>query len=320
MTRFHLEYFDDIKLSQQLETLDDSVTELVILDHLGGFDSNLHNTKLERINNFAKHKNKIVDLYVSNFMDVSVTKKYSNLTFKLSVFPGLKQFFDYNIHPNLEYKNFICSFNGTPHVGRKFLVCALKKFGFFNPEYCSKNFALSKHNIDGHLNDFVADKTAYYNKFFSIDEDFLKSIYSFGHVRFDHKTNIYNLESKLTQSFLHIVSETLPTSYVPLISEKFLYSVITRGLFLAYAQPGWHGHLEKCYGFKKYVHLFDYGFDSVQNPVERLIALLTMVSKYSNLSVHDWHDLYLLESDTVEFNYDWYFSKDWLKKLEASSV
>jgi hypothetical protein len=82
---------------------------------------------------------------------------------------------------------------------------------------------------------------------------------------------------------------------------------------LTYAQPGWHDYVEKYYGFKKYTKLFDYQFDTIQNPVIRLLELASMISKFSLLSVEDWQDLYLLEHDTIEYNYDHYFSKNYLK-------
>jgi hypothetical protein len=62
--------------------------------------------------------------------------------------------------------------------------------------------------------------------------------------------------------------------------------------------------------------LFDYRFDAIQNPVERLVELMTMISKFSVLSSDDWKDLYLLEQDTIEYNYDHYFSKDYLVALK----
>ena len=150
---------------------------------------------------------------------------------------------------------------------------------------------------------------------FKNSDDFNNKIYSFGHVRYDHKNNIYNLENKLTGSFLHLVSETMATSYYPYYSEKFLYSVVTRGLFLSYAQPMWHKHLEKYYGFKKYDKIFNYDFDSIKNPVKRLVKLIEMISKFKNLSVDDWRDLYLMEEETIEYNYDHYFSGNYLKHL-----
>jgi hypothetical protein len=108
----------------------------------------------------------------------------------------------------------------------------------------------------------------------------------------------------------------MATSYYPFVTEKFLYSVVTRGLFLAYAHPGWHAHLEKYYGFKPYTRIFDYRFDNIGNPVERLVELMTMISKFSKLSKQEWHELHEIERDTIDYNYDHYFSQNYLKHYE----
>ena len=296
-----------------------------LIDHLGGFDSTGFNSVLNTLDNKAGLQNKTYDITYHQILDSAATGQYPNLKIKFS--PEFQQkinflhFKNYNIHPELTFKNFVCCFNGSPHVSRKLLASTIKKFGWWNEDYCSKNFTCSAANITGHIGNYVRDDYAYfYNKFFSVDEDFLNRVYSFGHIRFDHKNNIYNLENKLTQSFLHIVSQTMATSYCPLVDEKFLYSIVTRGLFLAYAQPGWHTHLEKYYGFKRYTRLFDYHFDTIQNPVERLVELMSMIAKFSVLSVHDWHDLYQMEPDAIEYNYNHYFSGDYLKHLKKHAV
>ena len=289
--------------------------EIYVGDHLGGFDENLTNFLLDHLSTGATN-NCIV--WADQIFNANVRANYPNLKFKLN-FPNWlwKSLADYNIHPNIQYKNFICSFNGSAHISRKLLVSILKKFGYFDPAYSSKNFCYSVEILSGHINNYVPTQESFYNKFFISDtsENFFQSTNSFGHVRFTHNQNIYNLESKLTESFLHIVSETMATSYQPFVTEKFLYSVVTRGLFLAYAQPGWHKHIEKYYGFKLYTKLFNYNFDSIQNPVERLVELMTMISKFSYLSPIDWRDLYLLEQDTIEYNYNHYFSGNYLKSL-----
>jgi hypothetical protein len=95
-----------------------------------------------------------------------------------------------------------------------------------------------------------------------------------------------------------------------------MYSVVTRGLFLSYAQPKWHDHLEKYYGFKTYKKLFDYKFDSISNPIERLVELMTMISKFSKLSFDELYDMYLIELDTINYNYDHFFSGDYIKYLK----
>jgi hypothetical protein len=296
---------------------------VLLVDHLNGFDSGHNNQILAVLNKKLQSRYKIRHVQI---LDNLIKSRYNNLEiefdFQFQHGSLWVPFASYNQHPDIDYKNFICSFNGSDHVSRKLLVAILERFGYFTADYCSKNFVFTKDTIDGHIHDYVGSQDTFYRKFFIADNSdiFFNNVNSFGHVQYNHKRNIYNLEHKLTQSFLHIVSETMATSYAPFVTEKFLYSVVTRGLFLAYAQPGWHAHVEKYYGFKKYNKLFDYRFDTIQNPVERLVELMTMISKFSKLPAHDWHDLYQIEKDTIEFNYDWYFSKGYIKQLEQFSV
>jgi hypothetical protein len=297
-------------------------TEITLEDHLNGFDQEYNNTILTAINNYSKANNKRTVVYYHQILDVPIKEKYSNLDLRFNLANAQpmqwEPFESYNQHPEINYGNFVCSFNGSDHVSRKLLVAILERFGYFTTNYCSKNFVFTKDKIDGHIIDYVSTHNNFYRKFFIANNSdiFFNTINSFGHVQHDHKRNIYNLEHKLTQSFLHIVSETMATSYVPFVTEKFLYSIVTRGLFLAYAQPSWHAHVEQYYGFKKYNKLFDYRFDSIQNPVERLVELITMVSKFSHLTPHEWHDLYLLQQEEIEYNYAHYFSGNYLEHLK----
>lgn len=294
---------------------------LLISDHLDGFDQNYYSARLDQVVNFAQ-ENAVSRILTAYILPESVKQRYPNIRFAyqedLVGGQGWKSMQTYRVHPALEFKNFVCSFNGSPHVSRKLLVAALKKFDIFDPNYSSKNFPFTAEILEGHIKDLVSDdRERYFRKFFvgKDSENFFQSIYSFGHTRFDHDKNIHTLESKLTQSFLHVVSETMATSYIPFVTEKFLYSIVTRGLFLAYAQPKWHAHIEKYFGFKPYTKLFNYEFDSINNPVQRLIELMSMISKFKMLSAEDWSDLYLMELDTIEYNYNHYFSQDYLKCL-----
>jgi hypothetical protein len=198
-------------------------------------------------------------------------------------------------------------------------MAILHRFGYFNPEYSSKHTKFTTESLDGNLQDLVGEDEKFYRKFFigPGSDDFFQKTIKFSYPSLYHNYNLSQLEDKITNSFLHIVSETMATSYQPRITEKFFHSLVTRGLFLAYAQPGWHAHLEKYTGFKKYTKLFDYRFDTIQHPVERLIELMCMVSKFSHLTPHEWHDLYLLEKDTIDYNYDRFFSEEYVKCIKA---
>lgn len=293
------------------------IDDIILEDHLGGFDADLNNRYLEVLNQFALDQQKNISTETGYIFNDVVRKKYPYLDFTLQDWSGFGALHNYRIHPEINYQNFLCSFNGSAHVSRKLLVSVLHRFGWFDPTTCTKNFSYESSVIDGHVKDFV-ENDSFYRKFFISDanDDFFSQIISFGHVRYDHGKNIHNLEHKLTQSFLHIVSETMATSYYPYFTEKFLYSIVTRGLFLAYAQPGWHDHLEKYFGFRKYNKIFDYRFDKIKNPVERLVELMSMISKFSVLSSDDWRDLYEMEIDTIEYNYEHYFSKNYIKYIE----
>jgi hypothetical protein len=305
---------------------DGSTDRLVrLVDHIGGFSQDFQNEILNHLDIQASQRQNILDVTYHQVLEPDVKNLYPHL--KIHFDAGMQNsrnftsFVNYRYHPELVFKHLICSFNGSEHVSRKLLVAMLERFGLFDPSTCSKNMSFSISSLDGHLKDLVGEKEQFYRKFFIHDSsaDFFGKIYSFGHVRFDHKKNIYNLQQPLAQSFVHVVSESLSTSYVPYVTEKFLYSVVTRGLFLSYAQPRWHWHLEKYYGFKPYKKIFDYGFDFIDNPVHRLLTLISMIAKFRILTTDELHDLYELEKDTIEYNYDHYFSGSYVKIMDQAN-
>jgi len=313
-----------------LDNLDALPREFIIGDHMGGFSSTGHNNHLHKLDQYAKINNFSYNINVDEFYSPTIQDQYPNLNFVYSIdsfnrYRKFQKFQDYNIHPEINYKNFICSFNGTEHISRKLLLAAIHKFGWYNTEYCSKNIAFTTSELDGHITDYTHTQSQFYRKFFISDnsQDFFQSVNNINSIsiaeykRIEHDKNLPILETSLTQSFVHLVSETMATSYVPFVTEKFLYSVVTRGLFVAYAPPGWHAHLEHYYGFKPYSNIFDYRFDTVQNPVERLLELMCMLSKFSCLSYNDWQNLYEMEVDTIEYNYNHYRSKQYLTHILA---
>lgn len=294
----------------------------VIFDTMGGFDCNLKCDLLDRLILRQPLLKRISTEYIAN---QDLRSSYPEVAFDFDIDNWIKNnfinhFHRYNIHPETDLQYFLCCFNGSPHVSRKLLVSILEQFGYFNNHTCSKNFQFSTNILDGHIEDLIPEQHRLYKKFFigQDSEKFFQAKISFGHadLRSDPYSTLLRLAPLITQSFLNIVSETLATSHYPFVTEKFLFSVVNRGLFVAYAQPGWHDHLERYYGFRLYDKIFDYRFDNIKNPVARLVELISMISKFSKLSPDDWQDLYHIERDTIEHNYDWYFSGNYLKKLQ----
>jgi hypothetical protein len=296
-------------------------TVICLVDHIHGFDVNLYNKMLSQLDALACDRKILLTVIYQGKLEEKIRKQYPNLLFKFDpLIPGLhyRAFTQYRQHPPIDIQNFICSFNGSDHVSRKLLTAALHRRGWFDTQLSTKNFVMAVDSVDGHVSDYMGDKSRLYRKFFIGDNsaDFFKNIYSHGWVRFEHNKNVVTLSQILTKCFVHVVSETMSTSYAPFVTEKSLYSIVNRGLFLTYGQPGWHDYVEQYHGFKKYTKIFDYRFDAIVNPVERLIALLDELSKFSKLSATDWQDLYEMEIDTIEYNYNHYHSGSFFRQLE----
>lgn len=292
-----------------------------ISDHLDGFDINLRNKILCQIDQHADRNNLVITVLYHQIYDDCIKQIYKNLNFKYHPCRPTQfytYFTDYTIHPEQNFQHFICSFNGGGPVSRNLFTAALHRRGWFDFAVCSKNFKTTADTIDGNIFDFVGDRARVYRKFFigPDSDNFAQTIHGFNHNHpHSHDLNVIELGKKITRSFVQVVTETIGTSYCPFVTEKFLYAIVNRSLFVTYAQPGWHEHVERYFGFRKYTKIFDYQFDSIVNPVERVTALLDMLSKFSNLDRDDWNDLYNIERDTVEFNYDHYFSGNYLKQL-----
>lgn len=289
-------------------------------DHLDGFDNTYRNKIFDRLSQAQKN----VTVYTGYIVNQQVRHNYPNLDIRYRLLTWMwESLLSYSDNKPIVYNNFICSFNGTGHVSRQLLSSCLNKMGWFSPEYSTKQFVVDYQTVDGNIQQLSPPGTErFYRKFIlsDADQDFHTQIYGTeSYKRPDHLTNLSQLHQRLASSFVHIVSETMATSYHPFVTEKLLYSVVTRGLFVGYAQPRWHQWISEYYGFKLYNKIFDYSFDTIDNPIQRLVALVGMIAKFQNLSTHDWHDLYLIEQDSIEYNYNHYRSRGYIKTLEVES-
>lgn len=311
-----------------VDNVDALPDRFVLGDHMYGFDDQMKNRVLDVLENNSKVSGRIWTVVSDQLFPKCVHDHYPHiqLEFNLGLFERYSALVRmpprhaYPCHPDHDFKNFLCSFNGSQSLSRRLLPAALMKFGWFDTAYVSKHSTWKKGELDGFLLQCLGDDDAKYRKFFAVDDiEFAESTNGFGYERRWHDANIHNLEQKLTESFVHLVSETVATSALPFVTEKALYSVITRGLFVSYAPPSWYRTWTKILGFRSYDKLFDHRFDDIKNPVHRLVELLCMLSRYANLSKHDWHDLHLLEFDAIEFNYEHYFSGDYIRHLDNYS-
>lgn len=293
--------------------------KLLLADHIDGVDTHGRNRLLDILHARGQPR----DIALSFIPNADLKESYPLFNLWFDVDEHVKRCFsfyeDYRMHPQRTHQHFMCAFNGGPHVNRKLLLAAVHRMGWFSPHTVTKNFSFSIDELDGHIRDYCVDNDEFYRKFFigADSQAFFAMTNGANYQQFGHLNNVRALETMLTSSFVNIVTESMGTSYNPFVTEKFLFSVITRGLFVAYAQPGWHNQIESIYGFQLFRKLFDYGFDSITNPIDRLLALLASLAKFQQLGQQDWHDLYLLEMDSIEHNYEHYFSGRYVERLKT---
>lgn len=268
---------------------------LVVGDHLCGFDSNFKNTYLE---NLAPGV-----IYIEYHLSDAIKSLYPHLTIKfdsklVEVNNSFAQFVGCAPPPEKSFSNFLCCFNRSGHSGRQWLCYRLHVLNWFNPEYCSKNFAIQVETSD------------------SCTQEFCQTIVNFGDIDrpMDHQYNQQVLNHKIQQSFLNLVSETISESFVPFVTEKILYPIVNKTLWITYAQPGYHTTVQKLLGFKLH-RCFDFSFDQITDPNERLIALTSMLAPFSVMDPAEWQDIYQQEADILEFNFEHCRSGNFIKHL-----
>lgn len=290
-------------------------------DHLLGFDSDLHSTVLDHVQS-CTHAPMTVQW--QNYATPELQSRYPLLKFGYHT-GYLEQNWNHWFAPYLDrvpsdLQGFMCSFNRQPHVSRQLLVTHLWRRGLWDARFISKHFKVDAQRIDHEVTHVMGGSDRLYLKLFADagDGDFLDLINGFRPLAaMNHRSNAQYLLPKVTGTWVHLVSETLATSYYPFVTEKFLYSVASRGLFLAWAQPGWHQHLRDYFGFQLYDRIFDYGFDAIVNPVVRLTHLVDGLQRLHRLSVADLDDLREWEKDRRDFNHHHFASGAWLRHLKS---
>jgi len=298
----------------RIKDISSNTKQIRLRDHIGGFDRYYKNNLLDTIN-----LNK-TEVHYHAHLPNAVKNNYPNINFKFDIdtqenlnLRSMSEFKTNNI--NL-YENFLCTLLGSFHESRMLLASILHKSQLWNDDYCTKNFEYDWNTVDGVIAYYTENKEHVYNRFFIDHSDIDKKIIS---IDYDHCNTVHNMKATellVGNSCITIVAETIGESYVPFVTEKFLQNIVTKTLFLGYAQPGWHHTLVDQYGFKLYNSVFDYSFDDIKNPVYRLLRLIEMISKFRYLTKKDWHEIYLAEKDTIEYNYNHYYSKKYLTCLK----
>lgn len=267
-------------------------------DHLLGFDRQGHNQMLSSIES--------AEIRTEYILPDWVKQRYPQHTFKFDAELMIRNnhfinAIESDVEPaSLMFDNFLCCFNRSLNAGRQWLVKELFERKLFNSKFCSKGFVIPQQKFDAEIHNF------------------LKLIVMQGTGNsVDVCSNLAELSPLISSSFINLVSETVPESYVPFPTEKFLFPVLNKRLWVAYAPPGYHEFLTDVLGFQLYDAFFDYSFDKITDPKQRLTTMLDEIEPYSKLSDRAWNSIYKALESTIEHNYHWAKTGQFINRLRS---
>lgn len=291
----------------EYEAIEIAPNEYITWDHLHGFDANYRSPTLDMFDSGVVHTEYI--------FPEQVKKQYPDLDlrFDATMMIHNNHFDSYQYHiksvPPKITANFVSTFNKSRSDTKQNFLLICYANGWTNSEYCSKFFAISL----GYAENFFA----------SINrppplglDDFCQTTWQFemsgyGNAKFDLST----LGPKIQQSFIHIVTETIGNSAVPFPTEKLLLPIANQTLWIGYAPAGYHNYVEQNLGFKPYRYI-DYDFDSVVDPVQRLLAIEQVLLELSNMTQQEQRALYDANQDIIEYNYQLIKSGEFIQNLK----
>ena len=210
---------------------------------------------------------------------------------------------------------------GNSRVYRSFFIAELQRLGLLEQGHVSYSEQCPVHNT--HYRE---------NMLSSVNEHQLSFEYVAGSIsaldqisfplRIDYKTRpaIPNGSQSLSaidecmESFLHVVTETCFWEDKEHLTEKIFKPIVARQPFVLLGCANNLKYL-KDYGFRTFDSWWDESYDAIEDPIQRLQAVVKIIQKISSLTTHELEDLLKDMSSVLEHNYRRFYSQDLLDQV-----
>lgn len=123
-------------------------------------------------------------------------------------------------------------------------------------------------------------------------------------------------------AFLHLVTETVfdyPTTF---ITEKSFKPIANKRPFIIVGAPGTIANLREL-GFRTFSDFWDESYDTIIDPTQRMLAIITIIRFICNKSISELQDLCIQMQPVLNYNFDYYinsFNSSELLKLEQACI
>jgi hypothetical protein len=126
---------------------------------------------------------------------------------------------------------------------------------------------------------------------------------------------------ELMESFLHVVTETCFWDRRIHLTEKIFKPIVARQPFVLLGCKDNLKYL-RSYGFKTFDHWWDESYDSIEDPVERIQAVVSIIKDICNTPNEELEGMLRGMNHVLEYNYNLFYSKDFIdvtwKEMTAS--
>jgi hypothetical protein len=106
--------------------------------------------------------------------------------------------------------------------------------------------------------------------------------------------------------FLHVVSETVYYSKKLHLTEKVFKPIVIKQPFVLLAAPGNLDYL-KSYGFKTFSNYWDESYDSIEDPGQRMAAVIKILENLKSMSYKQRVEMKKDMQDILQYNFDHFY-------------
>ena len=117
--------------------------------------------------------------------------------------------------------------------------------------------------------------------------------------------------TELTESFLHIVTETCYWDNKTHLTEKIFKPIVARQPFVLLGCVNNLKYL-RSYGFKTFDAWWDESYDSIEDPIERLQAVVKIINDICAMSNEDLTAMLRAMQHVLDYNYNRFYSKEFV--------
>jgi hypothetical protein len=231
------------------------------------------------------------------------------------------QFNEGLIHPtkrkiNKKYITFN-RITGNSRVYRSFLIAELSKNDLLKYGHVSYSDVCPVH---GHYHSNIPDSTTKHGvpiDYANQSKNYLDQIQYPLRIDEKHSVNIPNGSQtigpieELMESFLHIVTETCFWETKDHLTEKIFKPIVARQPFVLLGCANNLKYL-KSYGFKTFDSWWDESYDQIENPIERLQAVVKIINEICSMTTDELESMLRGMQYVLDYNYNWFYSKEFL--------